>query len=120
MIEFKFDGNGEGLEKMVLGGTVIELAADISALISMTYGVIKSRSEESAKQFKRLIGELVIDREIRNKVFSDELAKSIGIYESKKKKAEKEEESIEDLIERLIAMLEREDGEDEDDEDESE
>lgn len=113
MIDFKFDGNGDGLERACFSGTVTDMAAEISALISILYGVIKSHNEGAAKSFKRLMAEIIVNKEVRDKVFSDELAKGIGVVRENQKKAKKEEESIEDLIEKLIKMLEDdEDGND--------
>ena len=120
MIDFKFDGNGEGIKRVTFAGTVADMAADVSCLISIIYGVIKSHDDGAAKTFKSLIAEIIVNKDIRDKVFSDELARELGVLSEKKKKAKKEEESIEDIIEKLIVMLKDDEDEGGDEEDESE
>ena len=117
MIDFKFDGNGEGIERACFSGTTSTLVADVAALVSIMFGCIKHHNDDAAKIFKAMMIQMMNDPDIKKQVFSDELAESIGLFKKKKKKVKEESESVDKLLEKLIKVLSEEDDDEDEDED---
>ena len=118
MLNFKFD-HKKGLERLEVCGDVEEIVADVAVLLSVLYGTIKSKNSGAADTFKKCVCGMGFDRDMRNHVFSDKLAKELGIIEKKPEEDKRKEEVVE-LLSRLISVLDEDDSDDDDDDDDDE
>lgn len=75
MINFKV--NGADLSRAIFGGSVSDISAEISMMISLIYGALYESDKDEAKYFRRNMVSLVTDPEIVDKVFNSELVKSL-------------------------------------------
>ena len=115
MIDFKFDGKKDGLQRMILAGETPEILSELMIEVSIVYGAIASRSKKDGKIFKDLFIKSVTDDEFSKHIFNEELIDAIK-KDSKKDAGDKKRErrSVEDILEELIDALEE--GDDDGDE----
>ncbi len=59
------------MERIEANGSLVDLAADVTAIISAVYGTIKGESEEDAELFRKCIG-LIFTNEKHGKTVFEE------------------------------------------------
>lgn len=103
MINFKV--NGADLSRAIFGGSVSEISAEVSMMVSLIYGALYESDKDEAKHFRRNMVSLVTDPEIVDKVFNSELVKTFKENGGVEVKAEKVDFDKNEIINQIMKEL---------------